>query len=159
MKEIFDAQVAVATHKTLREYGGEWFCLSDYADLGEFLAACDKWFGGGHELLFMGWENIPDSLITKRNLNPMLFEIRDALERLDEEDIDGFLEWCNYNGHDLTTDDPLLLVTRYMDTLQPQTDFRGEEEADDDPIYPESALISMYFGGVCGPEIFNDNYD
>lgn len=163
MRNIFNAEIIVLTRKTItgEPFDAPLLKLSDYSDHNEFIMACGDHFKDEEnpDYIFPDWENIPEQLITKKYLNPAFFEIRDALERLDEEDIDGFISWCGYNGHDLTTDDPLLLVTRYEDTLRPTFDYDSENvDYEDDTLYYCGGVYPLSGQRNAYPEIFNDNY-
>lgn len=59
-------------------------------------------------------ENIPDTLISREWLCPNFFEIRDALERLEEEETEFFISWSRSYGYDITTDDPHMMVSHYQ---------------------------------------------
>lgn len=47
---------------------------------------------------------------------PELFEVRDAMERLDEFQQDCFEQWCGHYGYNLATEDPHLLVSYFQDS-------------------------------------------
>ena len=161
MKELFYAELTVETRHSLRESpnAAVTLRLSDYGDYGEFLSGCEELFRSEENPVFIHrfWENIPDSLITKKGLNPAFFEIRDALDRLEEDYIEPFLQWCIHLGYDILADEPLQLVTRFQDLLSPiyevdpETAEAGEETAEE-----------LYLGSMmhhCPTEIFSDNYD
>lgn len=169
MREIFDASVTVETRRSLRYYPNAniELRLSDYGDSTEFYLACAESYPDEEypEFIHRFWENIPDSLITKRGLNPAFFEIRDALERLDEDDIDGFLRWCEGNGHDITTDEPLQLVLNYSDQLSTEWESGANLSEMDGGQYYENCLHDGGYDYVLanlmasGRDIFNDNYN
>ena len=164
MKELLEAQIAVTTRsaRSMGDLTGVAFRLADYCDLGEFLAACESEYEDDPDPVFVfpRWENIPDSLITKKRINPVVFDIIDAFRRLEEEQIEGFLQWCAANGHDPAVDDPLLLVMRYQDMIQPACDYDmdSRDYADDTPYYEGAAYAIFGFAGTC-PDIFDENYN
>lgn len=164
MREIFNAELTVETHRSIRLYpfADISLQLSDFNDYTEFYAACEALYKEEENpvIIHRFWENIPDNLITKRGLKPVFFDIRNALERLDEDDIDGFLLWCEYNGHDLLADDPLLLVTRYEDIIAPRYDYsRENHDFDDDSHFYDGAAYAVFAVGTCAEEIFDENYN
>ncbi len=136
--------------------------VSDYSDMGEFLSACSDLFPGEKEpeYRYPKWENIPDTLISREWLCSNFFEIRDALERLEEEETEFFISWSRSYGYDITTDDPHMMVSHYHD-LYGDTVTETEEDADTG----EDALIytgvSSYYCDMLPfrYEIFDDNYD
>jgi len=169
---------------------GNWFYVADYATMSEFQTDCAGWFNSQIELtsirasaksehgstlhsacrkfsdeanpeyVYPEWWGIPDWLITRTWLCPNLFEIRNALQMLDMESIGPFTRWCHDNGHDLRTDDPMMLVTRYQDYVPStcETPDPDVPEPQDDTIYTEPLhlLLGQGFGRV---EIFDDNYN
>lgn len=161
MKEIFQAEVLVETVYSIESFqnNGTWFRLADYSTMTEFLADCAGWFEEDDpEYIYVDWTDIPDFLIGRRWFCPNFFELRDALQMIDEPFIESFAEWCRHNGHDLAVDDPLLLVTRYQDNICPVY------EPDPDTIESEGTTISGIFYGLTGQgsgamEIFDDNYN
>lgn len=138
--------------------------LSDYGDMQEFLCCCSELFPQEVSPLYryVRWDNIPSILITREWLCPNFFDIRDALEQLEDDDTDCFEKWCARYGYDLRTDNPHLLVAHYMnmfgngsrnDTVSylPETD----EESQYYTCYPEGWLSQS----LLRQEIFGDNYD
>jgi hypothetical protein len=61
---LSEAKVMVTTQKETDNgsYAGDWFLLSDYGDMGEFLGACCSYFPEENNPVFRypAWENIPD---------------------------------------------------------------------------------------------------
>lgn len=162
--DLNNAEIAVTTQHLMdiKDYRDYWLHLSDYSDMGEFLSACSDLFPGEKEpeYRYPKWENIPDTLISREWLCPNFFEIRDALERLEEEETEFFINWSRHYGYDITTDDPHMMVSHYHD-LYGDTVTEAEEDADTG----EDALI---YTGVSSCycdmlpfryEIFDDNYD
>jgi len=65
---------------------GKWLDLSDYSDKDEFYSACKELFENEEdtEYMYQGWENIPKSLISESWLSEKFFELRDAVEDMDD---------------------------------------------------------------------------
>lgn len=108
--DLSNAEVAVTTQHIMdgKEYKDYWVQMSDYSDMGEFLCACSDLFPEEEEpeYRYAKWENIPDRLISREWICPNFFEIRDAMERLDENEREYFVTWSEHFGYDITTDDP-----------------------------------------------------
>ena len=158
-----DAVVVVTTQYQIDNdtHEGDWFQLSEYGDTGEFYNACYSYFINENNpaFRFLAWENIPDILINKEWFCPNFFEIRDALECLEESDVDYFMSWCNYHGHNIATDDPHLLVSNYLDNHSSHSVMESESvEVPDDSIY-QSASYSYFDFERYSLDIFSDNYD
>ncbi len=161
MKEIFDAEVFVDTVFSIESGAGNGnlFCMSDYSTMSEFLADCAGWFEEEEpEYVYTEWWGIPDTLINRTWLCPNFFEIREALRMLETSYITPFVAWCHDNGHDIATDDPLMLVTRYQDYIHP---VYGPDPDTAEPDYNHCAeplhhLFGRSFGQV---DIFGDNYN
>lgn len=161
---LSDAEVVVTTQKEIDDdtHAGDWFRLSDYGDTGEFYNACYSYFPDEKNPIFRypAWENIPDILINKEWFSPNFFEIRDALERLDESEVGCFMTWCNYHGHNIATDDAHLLVAHFQDNHTSYPEFENDitEIPDDSLIY--QSITSNYFDiERYSFEVFSDNYD
>ena len=118
--DLAEARVYVTTQHLINSEtcDGRWMRLSDYGDITEFYSACSDCFHLENNPAFRypEWENIPDNFINERWLCPNLFEVMDALERLDETEQNEFQTWCGDHGHDLTSDDPHMLVSYYQNT-------------------------------------------
>lgn len=162
--DLSEAEVAVTTQKEIDNdtHAGDWFRLSDYGDKEEFYNACRSCFEDEKEPIFKypGWENIPDILINREWFCPNFFEIRDAMERLDESETEYFMDWCEYHRHNIAIDDPYLLVTRYQENNTSYPEHENESMNSLDDINLEQAL-SCNFPGMdrYALEIFDDNYD
>ena len=162
--DLNNAEIAVTTQHLMeiKDYRDYWLHLSDYSDMGEFLCACSDLFPGEKEpeYRYSRWENIPDTLISREWFCPNFFEIRDALERLEEEETEFFINWSRHYGYDITTDDPHMMVSHYHD-LYGDTVMETEEDADtgeDALIY--TGVSSCYCDTLLFRyEIFDDNYD
>ncbi|MDR2911833.1 MAG: hypothetical protein LBV38_00815 [Alistipes sp.] len=167
MEEIFEAEVFVETVFSLESYqnNGTWFYMSDYSTMDEFMTDCAAWFSNEEtpEYIYKEWTGIPDTLITRMLLCPNFFEIREALRMIERRFIDPFIKWCVDNGHDLATDDVMMLVTRYQDYVPSDYEPPDSEisESEDnhctEPLpLPLHLLLGQGFGTV---EIFDDNYN
>lgn len=163
--ELNNAEVAVTTQHLIDiESNTDYLMqLSDYSDMGEFLCTCSDLFPQEEEpqYRYTRWENIPDMLINREWLCPNFFEIRDALEKLDEDDREHFISWSEYYGYDITADDPHMMVSHYQDIYGNSTSTYEEESADipdDELIY--TGISSNYCDTIpLQYEVFDDNYD
>lgn len=137
--------------------------LSDYCDIDEFHHACSTCFPEEEdpEYRYRDWDNIPEYMVSSEWLCPNFFELRDAMERLDESERECFEQWCVHYGYNPATDDPNLLVTYFEDSPYIRMAAREEEEPDmeeDDLIY--RGISSNYsFVTNFSYEVFDDNYD
>ena len=117
--DLNNAEVQVTTsqllHAGVRE--AHLLRLADYGEMGEFYTACAERFPKvkNPAYRYPSWENIPHFLINRNWICPNIFEIRDAMEHLDESEYDYFVKWCRYHGHNLATDDANLLVAHFQD--------------------------------------------
>ena len=111
--DLNQAEVAVTTQHLIdtRQEKDNWLQMSDFGDMGEFLCTCSELFAEEEtpEYRYMKWEDIPDSLINMEWLCPNFFEIREAMEQLEEPDKECFFDWCDRYGHDISTEDAHLL--------------------------------------------------
>ena len=141
--DLNNAEVAVTTQHILdgKEYKDYWVQMSDYSDMGEFLCACFDLFPEEEEpeYRYTKWENIPDRLINREWICPNFFEIRDAMERLDESEREYFVTWSEHFGYDITTDDPHMMVSHYQDIYGNTIQETEEELAD---IADDALLLS-----------------
>jgi hypothetical protein len=143
-------------------HAGDWFQLSDYRDMGEFYEACCSYFPEEDNPVFMypAWENIPGILINEKWFCPDFFEIRDALEQLDESETDYFLEWCDHHGHNIAADDPYLLVANYLDIHTSYMEFENDTTGIPDDTYLYQNVTNSHFDTErYAMEIFDDNYN
>lgn len=161
---LSDAEVVVTTQKEIEDntHSGDWFWLSDYGDTGEFYTACCSYFPDENNPAFRypAWENIPDMLINETWFCPNFFEIRDAVEQLEELELEHFLSWCNYHGHNIAADDPYLLVANYQENHIPYPEY----ECDAVDLSDETYLYQTTRSNYCdqeryATEIFGENYD
>lgn len=137
--------------------------LSDYADYTEFMASCVKMFPGVSNpiLHFHDWDNIPDSLISAEWISPNIFEIREALEHLEEQDWDYFECWCKQQGHDLATDDASQLMTAFLNIHgSSKTEIDSDlVEVSEDYFSIRSPPLTCNEIGINSLEVFDDNYN
>lgn len=150
----------LAARQPKRSYRME---LSDFCDISEFHHACASCFPeeADPQYRYRNWDNIPEYMVSDTWLCPNFFELRDAMERLDEYEQDCFEQWCVRYGYNLTTDDPHLLVSYFQDSPHARMAVSGEEETepeDDGLAYP--GIFSGYpFAANFRYEVFDDNYD
>ncbi|MDR2882904.1 MAG: hypothetical protein LBU98_03915 [Alistipes sp.] len=167
LKYLSEAEVFVDTVFSIESGAGNGnrFYLADYTTMDEFTTDCGNWFEEDNpEYVYSEWWGIPDLLINERWLCPNIFEIRDALQMLDRDTIGSFSRWCTDNGHDIRSDDPMMLAMRYQDHVPPTCEAPVPEMAepsDDNPFIellptPLHLLLGLGFGQV---EIFDDNYN
>jgi hypothetical protein len=162
---LSEAEVVVTTQQEMDNdpHSGDWFLLSDYGDMGEFYTACCMYFSQEKNPVFRypEWENIPDCLITKEWFCPNFFEIRDAMERLDEPETDYFMTWCNYHGHNIAVDDPHLLVSYYQDNnCISYSEYESETMDLPGDTFTRQSITGNFFDTERYPfEMFEDNYD
>jgi hypothetical protein len=161
---LSEAGIGVTIQKEIdnETYAGDWFQLSDYGDMGEFYEACRSYFPEENNPVFRypAWENIPDCLINKEWFCPDFFEIRDALEQLNESETDYFLSWCDHHGHNIAVDDPYLLVANYQDNHTSYMEFENESAGIPDDTYLYQNVTNSYFDTErYAMEIFGDNYN
>ena len=162
--DLKNAEIAVTTQHLI-DIGdpiGEWFLLSDYNDIEEFYAACSEFFSNEEnpEFRFAQWENIPEKLIKKDWLSPNFFELKDALERLDESELDYFESWCQYHNYNLAEDDPYVLVSHFQDMHCTGNDYKNDDDDWNESDSEIKNIADDYFGiGKYSIEIFDDNYN
>ncbi len=147
--DLNNAEVAVTTQHILdgKEYKDYWVQMSDYSDIGEFLCACSDLFPEetDPEYRYAKWENIPDRLINHEWICPNFFEIRDAMERLDENEREYFVTWSEHFGYDITTDDPHMMVSHYQDIYGNTIQEAEGELADIQPCHYRAVPFGICF--------------
>lgn len=136
--------------------------LADYGEMDEFHTACAERFPKENNptYQYQSWENIPSFLINHHWICPNIFEIRDAMEYLDESEYDYFVEWCYYHGHNLATDDANLLVSHFQDIYGSSTDCFDEPPDLSEEVLLSQCLSGSYFDtSPYAMEMFGDDYD
>ncbi len=121
MKKIMDlnqAEVAVTTQHLIdiRQERDSLLRMSDFGDMGEFLCTCSELFPEEEtpEYRYTKWEEIPDPLINREWLCPNFFDIRGGNGAAGgTRQTDFFFDWCDRYGHDISTEDPHLLIAHY----------------------------------------------
>ena len=148
--DIAEASVYVGTYHKYNAGSifGAWLELSDYPDKESFYKACAEIHKDEQdpEFMFQDYENIPESLIGESWISENFFAIREALNTLNESELEPFFIWCD-NGHrDLSKEDALELISSF------QEDFVGEFKSDKDfaiqyidEIYDLSDFVKTYF--------------
>ena len=131
---------------------------------GEFLCTCSDMFPEEEnpEYRYTRWEEIPGSLINRQWLCPNFFEIREAMEQLDEPDKEWFFDWCDKCHHDISSEDPHLLVAHYLELYGNATSTGDDTcpDGDDDGFLYYPGISNNYFDTVTPRfEVFDDNYD
>ena len=169
MKKIMDlnqAEVAVTTQHLIdiRQERDSLLRMSDFGDMGEFLCTCSELFPEEEtpEYRYTKWEEIPDLLINREWLCPNFFDIREAMEQLEEPDKDFFFDWCDRYGHDISTEDPHLLVAHYLELFGNTTyidDDSCPDSGDDSLLYYPGISGNYFDTGIPRFEVFDDNYD
>lgn len=160
-----EAEIAVTTSRQIemKQEKDYWFELSDYSDITEFHSACSGCFPGEDDPVFRypKWENIPDFLVTPEWLCPNFFDLRDALERLEESESEYFENWCRYYGYNLATDDPHVLVSHFQDMTHIPSfeDGTATEDINEEALLFYSISSNHSDTGQLPCEIFDDNYD
>lgn len=106
---------------------GKWLNLSDYSNIQEFYQACAKLHKDevDPEYMFQDYEYIPESLISESWLSEKIFEVRDALQDLNESEKEPFFIWCNNDHYDLSKADVECLIASFRD------DYIGKYENDE----------------------------
>lgn len=164
--DLNQAEVAVTTQHLIdtRQEKDSLLQMADFGDMGEFLCTCSELFPEEEtsEYRYTRWEDIPDSLINREWLCPNFFEIREAMEQLEEPDKDYFFDWCDRYGHDIGTEDPHLLVAHYIELFGNATYIDDEpcpDSGDDSLLYYPGISGNYFEPGIPRFEIFDDNYD
>ena len=164
--DLNQAEVAVTTQHLIdiRQEKDNWLQMSDFGDMGEFLCTCSDMFPEEEnpEYRYTRWEEIPGSLINRQWLCPNFFEIREAMEQLDEPDKEWFFDWCDKCHHDISSEDPHLLVAHYLELYGNATSTGDDTcpDGDDDGFLYYPGISNNYFDTVTPRfEVFDDNYD
>lgn len=156
-------EICVETRLSIESgnYDGTWFYLADYSNLSEFFTDCASWFceEDNPEYIYDAWENIPDCLIGREWICPNIFEIRDALQSLDDELVDAFVNWCKLYGWDIATDDPYKLIIDFQSSLMMHNnDMTDPEDHEPDAATEDLMTYAMVVQGY-GAETLDNNYN
>lgn len=93
--DLNEARIYVGTYAKYNDGSifGKWFDLSDFSDKDDFMTACAELHKDEEdpEFMFQDWENIPDDLICESWLSDNFFEVRDAIENLNNDEQEAFL--------------------------------------------------------------------
>lgn len=160
-----NAEITVTTQYLIdtRQDKSHWLQLSDFSDMGEFYTTCSGLFPEERNpaYRYVEWENIPDNLINRTWFCPNFFEIREAMDRIDESDHGYFLTWCRHYGYDITRDDPSFLMSHYLNIYGDRLSDDEEPPADSCEDALSYAGFSTFFPPVWSSrfEVFSDNYD
>ncbi len=116
--DISQASIYVGTYAKYNDGSlfGKWLKLSDYSDRGEFYEACAKLHNDEEdpEYMFQDYENIPKSLISESWISENAFEVIQALEDLEDKQLEAFLIWCNNDHKDLDKEDISDLISDFQ---------------------------------------------
>lgn len=130
---LSEARVYVGTYNKYNNgsFFGKWLDLSDYSDKDEFLEACRELHEDEQdpEFMFQDYENIPEALFSESWLSEKFFELRDAVEDMDDTRQEAFFVWCNHKGHDFEKDDAADLGSSFED------EYQGEYDDEEDFAY------------------------
>lgn len=99
---LSEARVYVGTYNKYNNgsFFGKWLDLSDYSDKDEFLEACRELHEDEQdpEFMFQDYENIPEALFSESWLSEKFFELRDAVEDMDDTRQEAFLYGVTTKG-------------------------------------------------------------
>lgn len=127
---LSEARVYVGTYNKYNSGSlfGKWLDLSDYSDKDEFMEACRELHKDEQdpEYMFQDYENIPEALISESWLSDKFFELRDAIEELNETQQEAFFIWCEDANKDFNKEDADSLVSAFTD------DYIGQYDSEED---------------------------
>lgn len=130
MENILKARIYVGTYAKYNggSIFGKWLDLLDYSDKEEFYEACRELHKDEQdpEFMFQDWEYIPFDLIGESWLADNIFEIIEAIDRLDDDKKEAFEVWLNYGSHDITIKDITDLIRSFEEDFQGA--YNDEEE-------------------------------
>lgn len=159
---LLEAEVLVTTNLEIenRSFINQWHYLSDYGDMAEFYDACCKNFPNEEnpELRYIGWENIPENLIREDWFYEKFFDLKDACDQLDEEDMDYFISWSKYHGYDLASDDPYQLVALYLDNHSSSRVDESDESNIYDSLFSQGITNNLYDAEKFSFAMSNEHY-
>lgn len=133
MENLSEARIYVGTYAKYNKGSifGKWMDLSDYSDSSAFYNACRELHSDEEdpELMFQDWEYIPDSLISESWLSPNIFEIIEAVSKLNDTEQEAFGVWLNYTSSDIASEDIDDLISSFED------DYQGQYSSEEDYAY------------------------
>lgn len=103
---------------------GAWLNLSDYSDKEEFIEACRLLHPDEEdpEFMFQDWDGIPEGLISPGHISEILFDLRDAIEVLDDIEQEAFFAYCDDNPGNLASADADDLISNFQNAYCGQYD-------------------------------------
>lgn len=110
--------VAITPEKTQQKLKQKWFRLSDYCDIDELLNACRTYFDTKKEteFIFLKTVNVPNSMFSETTgISKNFFELREALETLEQAQQEIFFEWCKRHNYNIFKECPYLLVSYFKE--------------------------------------------
>lgn len=148
--DITEASIYVGTYAKYNSGSiyGRWLRLSDYEDIEAFYKACAALHADEEdpEYMFQDHEHIPHSLISESWLSEKFFEVRDAVAKMNKEEIEPFSLWCCNGHYDLSKEDIDDLVTSFRNDYQgpysSESDFAYEYVSE---RYDLSEFVRQYF--------------
>ncbi|MDR2084945.1 MAG: antirestriction protein ArdA [Bacteroidales bacterium] len=131
--DLNEARIYVGTYAKYNNGSifGKWFDLSDFSDKDDFMTACAELHKDetDPEFMFQDWENIPDELIGESWLSDNFFEVKEAVENLNNDEQEAFLIWCTHCSHNLSSKDINELISSFQD------DYQGKFDDEEDYAY------------------------
>ncbi|HBI87023.1 MULTISPECIES: antirestriction protein ArdA [Sphingobacterium] len=148
--DITEARVYVGTfHKySTGSLYGKWLELSDYYDIEEFYEACKELHADEEypEFMYQDYENIPEDLINEYCISANIFEVLDAVDRMDQDHKEPFLIWCDNLNRNLAKEEIYDLISRF------EEDYQGEYDDEEDfareivgELYDLPSIAKQYF--------------
>lgn len=158
MNNLSEAELMVDTRFSIESgnNNGNWFYLNDYYSLEEFFADCASWFSDEEnpDYVYRDWQNIPDCMINENWISPNIFEVKDALQSINEAYTDVFFEWCKTYGWDIANDDPQKIVSEFHDAMEGLLKSEDDQYCGEDDEY-----VTLYSGPRINCEMFTDDYN
>lgn len=134
------AKIYVGTYGKYNDgsIAGKWLDLSDYSDKDEFMKACAELHKDEYdpEFMFQDWEYIPDDLICESWLSDSFFDVRDAMDDLEDTEKEPFMTWCNHCSRNIAEEDINELISSFRD------DYQGKY--DDEEDYANEIITECY---------------
>jgi antirestriction protein len=137
---ISEASVYVGTYGKYNSGSikGKWLDLYQFTDAADFYEACAALHSDEEdpEYMFQDWENIPEGLISEHSISANFFEVRDALQDMEDNQAEAFLIWCNNNHSSLSSEPIDDLISsfndEYIGAYGSEEDFAYEEAENQD---------------------------